>query len=513
MRRTSKKIILSLIITTIIAMLMPTNVQAAGTYSLSKSSASLDVGKTTTITVTTSNCEGKFSVSSSDTSVATVSTSSFWGDEKGATITITAKSAGSATITITPIDVTDTDLNDVTATRTCKVTVTKPTPSSTNTGSNSGSSSSSGSNSSSGSSGSSSSSSSNNSSSSSSNSSSSSSSNSSSSNKPSSSTNNTTTVKKSSNSKLSSLQIVEGVISPEFSSSVTEYTISVPNEIEKLSISAVADDSKATVKITGNEELKVGDNNIELAVTAEDGSKTTYKILAKRAEPALRLQTLTVAYINENGEKVDLVLNPVFSFDVYEYAVDTVIPNIIKNLEIVGTANRENAIIEIIGNEELQAGENVITVKVTVTDEAGLEEQKTYIIKVKKEEVPVAVQLTTMDKIKNWFNGAGSTISVWFTENFNKIITGMLLFVTVAFVGLTIYCVNVYKKYKHLLEKVAELNKYDLMERANVALNPENAKNKNIEDEQEDIYKINNELAKMNLENQEQKLGKGRRFK
>jgi len=283
----------------------------------------------------------------------------------------------------------------------------------------------------------------------------------------------TTTVKKSDNSKLERLEIAEGVITPEFDNSVKEYSINVGNDITKLSIAAVADSSKATVSITGNEELQVGDNIIEIVVKAEDGSTSTYKILAKRAEPELSLQTLTVSYTDKNGEKVDLILNPEFIFNMYEYSIDTILPHTVKTLDVVSIANRENAKIEIIGNEELKTGENLITIKVTLTDEAGLEEQKTYTLKVEKEEEPVVVPLTTMDKIKNWFNGAGTTISAWLTQNFNKIITGMLLVATITLVGLTVYFAYDYKNYKNILAKLAQLNKENLMERANIALDPE----------------------------------------
>ena len=496
MRLTSKKILIILMIVAILAILIPTTVQAAGSFSV-KSSASITTGKTTTITVTTANCEGKFTVSSSNTSVATVSTSSFWGDEKGTTITITGKSAGTATITVTPVDVTDTDLNDVTGAQTCKVTVTDPAPESTtttpstNTGTSSGSTGSSSTGSSSN----------NNSSS------------SSSSNKPATTT---TTVQKSSNSKLYSLQVAEGVISPEFSSSVTEYQLSVPNEVTTLNITAEADSSKASVRITGNEELQIGDNNIEIIVTAEDGSQTTYKILAKRAQPELSLQKLSITYIDENGEQKELILNPAFAFNVYEYNVDAIIPHTVKSLEILGTANRENAAIEIVGNEELITGENIITIKVTVTDEAGLEEQKTYTIKVEKEEEPVVGPLSVIEKIKNWFSGVGSTVSTWYTENYNTIIKSLLVVATVAYIGLTIYYIYDYKKYQQLLSKIAELNKINLMEKANVALNPENTSST---EEINNVEKTEPEVETSNITiddtttKPEIKFNRGRRFK
>ena len=99
------------------------------------------------------------------------------------------------------------------------------------------------------------------------------------------STNNTSaTVKKSDNSNLSSIQIAEGVISPEFSKTVKEYTINVPYEVTKLSIAATPEHSKGTVTINGNDELKVGENLIEIIVTAEDSSTDKYTIKAIRAK-------------------------------------------------------------------------------------------------------------------------------------------------------------------------------------------------------------------------------------
>lgn len=112
-----------------------------------------------------------------------------------------------------------------------------------------------------------------------------------------------TTSTKSNNSKLASLQIAEGVITPEFNSNVREYAVMVPNEITKLSIAASQEHSRATVRIVGNEELQVGDNTVEIIVTAEDGSTSTYKIYATRALPELNLQTLSICYIDENNQK------------------------------------------------------------------------------------------------------------------------------------------------------------------------------------------------------------------
>ena len=105
-----------------------------------------------------------------------------------------------------------------------------------------------------------------------------------SSNSSSSSNENTTTqepeVKKSSEKNLSSLSVSEGTLSPKFSSGTTTYKVDLTSETESLTISAKAKDSKAKVSGTGKKELKIGENNFTVTVTAEDGSKKTYTISA-----------------------------------------------------------------------------------------------------------------------------------------------------------------------------------------------------------------------------------------
>lgn len=324
---------------------------------------------------------------------------------------------------------------------------------------------------------------------------------------------NTTTkpaeTKKSDNSNLSALQIAEGVITPEFNKKVKEYSINVPNEITKLSIVATPEHSKATVKITGNEELQVGENNVEIVVTAEDGSTDTYKIIVTRALPELNLQTLSIYYIDENNQKVEIKLEPQFVFNTYEYKSLEKLSYTVKELQVDATANRENAKVEIIGNKEIKAGKNEITIKVTLPNEEGLEEQKTYKITIEREDEPVIVPLTTMQKMKNWFSGVGASVGGWITANFDKLISGMLLIATASFVGLTIYFAYDYKNYQRILAKLAEYNKENLNQRAAVALKPKitNA-NENIES-----IKIAQKEETNNDQNANSKPIKGRRFK
>ena len=118
---------------------------AAGSFSLSKSSSSITEGKTDSFTINGSNATGRVDITSSNTSVATVSSSSQWLENNSTTVTITAKKAGTAKITVSGT-IADKDGNEATVTKTISVTVkAKSTSSSTNNNSNSNSTSNSGS--------------------------------------------------------------------------------------------------------------------------------------------------------------------------------------------------------------------------------------------------------------------------------------------------------------------------------------------------------------------------------
>ena len=480
----NKKILKSIIIIGIIGIitLILTNTSDAASLSVKASKSSVSPGESFTVTVTLSDAAGPVSATVSGGSG---SLAKEWLENSSKSFTCTAGSSGTVTITASGTVGDFATGNDVTVRNSTSVTIVVPTPQpeptptpkpSNNTSNNNSS--------------------------------------------GNSSNNNTsTTPKKSDNSNLSSIQIAEGVISPEFSKTVKEYTINVPYEVTKLSIAATPEHSKGTVTINGNDELKVGENLIEIIVTAEDSSTDKYTIKAIRAKQELSLQTLSIYYVNENGEKVELKLEPQFSFDVYSYSVNDILAHTIQSLSVEAKANAENAKVEIVGNDELKSGTNEITIKISVTDEAGLEEQKTYTIKVQKEEEPVVVELTTMQKVQNFFGGFGSGITKWVSSNFDKIITGMLLISTSAFVGLTIYFAFDYKNYQKLLAKLASYNKENLMERANVALKPENStveEVQNIEEKEDKKAKLE-EFIKNDKDEQEEKAkiktARGKRFK
>ena len=74
---------------------------------------------------------------------------------------------------------------------------------------------------------------------------------------------------KSTNKNLAKLEVKPEGLTPEFKKDVTDYTIKVPNSIEKLDIIAEAEDSKSKVEISGNDKLVEGDNIVKILVTAD----------------------------------------------------------------------------------------------------------------------------------------------------------------------------------------------------------------------------------------------------
>lgn len=62
------------------------------------------------------------------------------------------------------------------------------------------------------------------------------------------------------------------------------YTLSVPNDVTSINIKAIAEDSKSQVTGAGNHNINVGENNIEIIVTAENGSQNKINIKVTRKD-------------------------------------------------------------------------------------------------------------------------------------------------------------------------------------------------------------------------------------
>ena len=146
-----------------------------------------------------------------------------------------------------------------------------------------------------------------------------------------------------------------------FKKDQTEYSAEVPNEIKTVEIYAEATDSKAQVTGTGEIELNEGANEVKVEVVAQDGTKKTYTITITRKAS----EVATTSLENTKFGLSDLTIagqtiSPAFKNDVYSYTVG--VKEDLSSLDIKATATDSDEKIEIVGNENLQQGENTITI-------------------------------------------------------------------------------------------------------------------------------------------------------
>ena len=101
---------------------------------------------------------------------------------------------------------------------------------------------------------------------------------------------------------LKALTISPGTLSPAFKGSTTKYTATVDNSVTSIAVSATPVNEKATIEsVTGNTNLAVGANVVQIVVKAENGTTATYKITVTR-QAAGNTGSETTATGGENGD-------------------------------------------------------------------------------------------------------------------------------------------------------------------------------------------------------------------
>lgn len=354
----------------------------ASSISISSSKSTVSAGESFSVTITASDATGRINISVEN---GTASNGSVWLENNSQTVNVTAGSSGTVKISASG-EVSDNNGTDQNVSKSTSVTIKSETPAEkpvenekpTN---NSGNSHNSGTN--------------NN-----------------------SSSNSSTTNKKSSNANLSNL-VVSPVDFKGFKASKTSgYSVTVNNDVTEVGIKATTQDSKASVKVSGNKSLTVGENIVNIEVTAEDGTKKTYKVTVNRkeakeetpqentnkpdetvAEPIqeepkeeqpqekkeeekqLGIVSIKIEAIAKDGLSIEPNLTPKFDINNYEYK--TTVPIDIEDINIEAMANVEGAKVEIMGNKNLVVGENVITILLKSPDNS---KQQIYQIIVTKTE-------------------------------------------------------------------------------------------------------------------------------
>lgn len=228
----------------VICMLIPINVFASGGISVSTSNISIINGSSSSFKVTASNAAGKVVITSSDKSVITVDKSSEWLDNQTITVNVKSLKVGTAKIYVKIDDVATYDGEVVSGTKTINVTVSEKT------------------------------------------------------------TRTTTIDTRSKDSSLKSIS-VDGYQLTKVDE--RNYTSDVSNSVSTLNINAVANDEKASISGIGNKEIKVGENNFEIIVTAENGTRNKINIKVTKKD-GYYLEDLSEVLKN-NDKVISIILN------------------------------------------------------------------------------------------------------------------------------------------------------------------------------------------------------------
>jgi|GEM_PF-2565095 len=131
-----------------------------------------------------------------------------------------------------------------------------------------------------------------------------------------------------SDASLAGLTLSAGYLTPKFSSTWHEYTVKVPSATSELVVTPTLNDPNASVTVNGNPPtqavpLLYGENQIDIAVTAEDGTGQLYSLYVNR--PKSTMTTLAVAAITGPGDRTvneDTVIGPL------EYSITGMEPEV-----------------------------------------------------------------------------------------------------------------------------------------------------------------------------------------
>ena len=196
----------------ILLLLFPIVASASGSVTVSTSNLNIALGGSATFTITANNAAGRVDITSSNPSVATVSTSSEYLDKDTKRITVTAHAEGSTAIKIYLTDVTTFDYEILTG-RTYTINV--------------------------------------------------------------------NVHNYSNNNSLQSISVEGYDLIKEDNN---RYSLTVDNKVSTINISAVASDAKSSITGDGLHDLAVGENDIEVVITAESGARNVVHVVVNRKE-------------------------------------------------------------------------------------------------------------------------------------------------------------------------------------------------------------------------------------
>ena len=211
---------------------------------------------------------------------------------------------------------------------------------------------------------------------------------------------------------LKSLRLnVEGIV-PDFETDIYDYSLTLPEqlkEIKDIEVQTIAENKNAKIEVSGNKNLKDGLNIINVVVTNQ-GKSQEYKIKVTKT------QNLEMANTNLENLAIEYaILSPEFNEQITRY--NTQVANEINQLNILAIPENEKGKVEILGNNNLNEGNNKIEIKVTAPNGFTQRIYEINVYKRNKQEETMYDQ--EVDKVKKRLEEAYS-VNKEVSENDNR---------------------------------------------------------------------------------------------
>ncbi len=236
-------------------------------------------------------------------------------------------------------------------------------------------------------------------------------------------------------------------ITPNFQDDIKEYYITVDESINDLQITAVPENKENKVEITGNTNLKNGMNTVIVKVISKNKKHTTeYKIYVTKTNDK---QSANANLENLAIENYDL--EPEFELQILNYRVE--IEPETKELNILAIPQNQNAVVKVIGNNDLTQENNIITILVKAENGSTFKKYKitTYSKNDEqiKNDIDVNKNLLEQNKAEQLAYQIDNAKEIYSVENEEKqqnsinklfIIFGIISFIAIiGIVGILIY--------------------------------------------------------------------------
>lgn len=175
---------------------------------------------------------------------------------------------------------------------------------------------------------------------------------------------------KSNDNLLKSLTVGNYSLTPAFNPNTFSYKVNA-EDISKITINAVANNSKATISGAGERSLDYGDNTIKVVVKSESGIEKTYKIIINRFDSRDKTNTLNNLVVA--GYDLDKAFDP--NTTNYKVTVESNVTEVKLSAELTPSEEKQKVLSSFVKNygprtvKKLAYGDNKVLIKVRAENE------------------------------------------------------------------------------------------------------------------------------------------------